>query len=324
MQAIDAYYMLRPLIPRPVQVFLRRAAVRRKRGRVADIWPINPSSGIRPPGWNGWPEGKKFALVLTHDVEGPAGQVKCLDLMQMETKMGFRSSFNFVPEGYEVSPAIRETLGINGFEVGVHGLTHDGKLYSSRKSFEAKAKKINEYLEQWGASGFRSPAMHHNLEWIHEINIEYDASTFDTDPFEPQPDGHETIFPFLVGGDGGKRGYVELPYTLPQDFTLFVLLREKGIDTWKRKLDWIAKSGGMALLITHPDYMKFGDGALGNEEYPVAYYWRFLSYLQTRYRGEYWAALPREMARFWRENVARETPGAASGTGIGKSAGGMG
>jgi len=324
MKAIDAYYMLRPLIPRSVQVFLRRAFVKRKMETVADIWPIDPNLRIPPPGWNGWPGGKKFALVLTHDVEGPAGQKKCLDLMRMETAMGFRSSFNFVPEGYEVSPAIRETLGNNGFEVGVHGLTHDGKLYSSRKSFEEKAKKINEYLEQWGASGFRSPAMHHNLEWIHAFNIEYDASTFDTDPFEPQSDGVGTIFPFLVGGDGGKRGYVELPYTLPQDFLLFVLLRERWIDIWKRKLDWIAESGGMALLNTHPDYMNFGDGAPGSEEYPAEHYREFLSYLRTRYRGKYWAALPREMARFWRENVSRETPGTASGTVSGKSAGGMG
>jgi hypothetical protein len=88
----------------------------------------------------------------------------------MESGLGFRSSFNFVPEGYKVSPAIRGTLEKAGFEVGVHGLTHDGKLYSSRVDFEAKAKKINEYIEQWGASGFRSPSMHHNLEWLHALS----------------------------------------------------------------------------------------------------------------------------------------------------------
>jgi hypothetical protein len=48
------------------------------------------------------------------------------------------------------------------------------------------------------------------------------------------------------------RGYVELPYTLPQDFTLFTVMREKDIDIWKKKLDWIVEKGGMALLITHP------------------------------------------------------------------------
>jgi len=47
--------------------------------------------------------------------------------------------------------------------------------------------------------GFRAPAMHDNLEWISELNLEYDLSTFDTDPFEPQSDGVGTIFPFKVG-----------------------------------------------------------------------------------------------------------------------------
>jgi hypothetical protein len=51
------------------------------------------------------------------------------------------------------------------------------------------------------------------------------------------------------------RGYVELPYTLPQDFTLFTVMREKDIDIWKKKLDWIVEKGGMALLITHPVYL---------------------------------------------------------------------
>jgi hypothetical protein len=98
-------------------------------------------------------------------------------------------------------------------------------------------------------------------------------------------------------------GYVELPYTLPQDFTLFVLMREKTIDIWKKKMDWIAEKGGMALINTHPDYMKFDDGKCGLEEYPVKYYQEFLEYVKDQYEGQYWHCLPREMARFWREEV---------------------
>ena len=59
--------------------------------------------------------------------------------------------------------------------------------------------------------------MFHNLDWLHELKIEYDASTFDTDPFEPQPDGVGTIFPFWVTGRQPDEGYVEMAYTLPQD-----------------------------------------------------------------------------------------------------------
>jgi len=45
--------------------------------------------------------------------------------------------------------------------------------------------------------------MFHNLKWIHDLNISYDASTFDTDPFEPQHDRAGTIFPFWVNGNDG-------------------------------------------------------------------------------------------------------------------------
>ena len=54
-----------------------------------------------------------------------------------------------------------------------------------------------------------------------------------------------------------KEGYVELPYTLPQDFTLYILLKERSIDTWKMKIDLIVKNKGIALFITHPDYIRF-------------------------------------------------------------------
>jgi hypothetical protein len=144
--------------------------------------------------------------------------------------------------------------------------------------------------------------MHHNLDWIGYLNIEYDASTFDTDPFEPQPDGMKTIFPFWVAGSNARRGYVELPYTLPQDFTLFVLMQEKTIDIWKRKLDWIAEIGGMALILTHPDHMSFSGRKLGPEEYPADYYSEFLEYIKLKYEGQYWHALPMEIARFWKKN----------------------
>ena len=41
---------------------------------------------------------------------------------------------------------------------------------------------------------------------------------------------------------------------------LFILMKEKNIDIWKQKLDWISEHSGMALLNTHPDYMNFDGG----------------------------------------------------------------
>jgi len=292
------YYQFRPFIPGWLQIFLRRKVVAKKRLSCKDIWPINKKAGRRPDGWLGWPGKKQFALVLTHDVDTAIGQAKCLKLTKLEEEFGFRSSFNFVPERYNVSPDLRHYLTDNGFEVGVHGLKHDGKLYRSRKIFQSRSIRINHYLKAWESVGFRSPAMHCNLDWIHDLNIEYDASTFDTDPFEPQPDGVGTIFPFCVRADTNARGYVELPYTLPQDFTLFVLMKETSIDIWKQKLDWIVSNGGMALLNTHPDYMNFDGTELSPTTYPAAYYVEFLKHLKSKFEGQYWHVLPRQVARF--------------------------
>lgn len=294
------YYAIKPVLPRQMQIFLRKKWVLGRRKFYKTKWPIDENAGEVPAGWRGWPNGKQFALVLTHDVESAIGQDRCVELMRLETKLGFRSSFNFVPEGYSVSRELRDMLTNGGFEVGIHGLKHDGKLYRSRKIFGERARRINEYMKDWGVVGFRSPAMHHNLEWLHELNIEYDSSTFDTDPFEPQPDGMRTIFPFWVAVPSVTSGYVELPYTLAQDFTLFILMGEKTTDIWKRKLDWIADRGGMALLNTHPDYMRFNGESLKQEEYPVAYYVRFLKYVKEHYEPSYWHMLPRELASYWR------------------------
>lgn len=299
MRQIRLYYTLKPLIPRALQLGLRRLLVRRKWKRVADEWPILPDAGGRPAGWPGWPGGKAFALVLTHDVEAERGLRKCRDLMRMEEELGFRSCFNFVAEDYQVPPELRQELAHKGFEVGIHGLHHDGLLFSSRRKFVGHARRINRYLEEWGSVGFRAPSMVKNLEWIHDLNIAYDSSTFDTDPFEPQPDSVRTIFPFTVHRAG--RSYVELPYTLPQDFTLFSLLGQKDISLWKRKAAWVRDCGGMLLLDTHPDYMIFGRQPGKGDEYPCALYRDFLVHLRDAYEGSFWPALPRDVAAFWRE-----------------------
>jgi hypothetical protein len=143
---------------------------------------------------------------------------------------------------------------------------------------DATRFRINQYLAEWKAGGFRSGFMLHNLDWIHDLNVRYDASTFDTDPFEPQPqgrirfsrlgtarsahppDGHrgEKASPRMGSGLAQTNGhstindgYVELPYTLPQDSTLFLLLGERHPDIWFQKLDWVARNGGMALVNVH-------------------------------------------------------------------------
>lgn len=290
------YYIVKPCVPRKVQLFVRKNLIQHKRKCFTDTWPIDKTAGEKPLNWSNWPERKKFALVLTHDVERDNGQKKCINLSKIEEDYGMVSSFNFIPERYTVSPVLRLYLENKGFEIGVHDLNHDGKLFRSKKIFESRVPKINYYLKEWKAVGFRAGAMHHNLDWIGKLDIEYDCSTFDTDPFEPQPDGVKTIFPFWVNNNNG--GFAELPYTLPQDFTLFILMNMKDCGLWKKKLDWIVENEGMVLINTHPDYMYFNNNEYGKEKYSVQIYRDFLEYVAEKYEGQYWNALPRKIASF--------------------------
>ena len=301
------YYRFRPFIHRNIQILLRRQYIRYKRKNCQNEWPILEGSETPPEFWHGWPDGKKFALVLQHDVENGAGIKNIPELTRMEMALGFRSSFSFVAERYFTPVSLREDLKRKGFGISVHGLKHDGKLFWSKKIFSERAKKINSYLEKWETKGFTSPSMHRKLDWMHELKIDYSTSTFDTDPFEPQPEGTKTIFPFLVENCARKNGikksgFVELSYTLPQDSTLFILMQEKNIDIWKKKLDWIAEKGGLALLNTHPDYMCF-NGKTALETYPAQFYIEFTKYVKKRYFGLYWHALSSEVAGFWRNLI---------------------
>src|SRR5919106_555686 len=93
------YYTLKPFVPHGLRLAAKRWRASIIRRAHASVWPINPAAGAPPRDWTGWPHGKKFALVLTHDVEGTKGLARCRQLMELEMSLGFRSSFNFVPEG---------------------------------------------------------------------------------------------------------------------------------------------------------------------------------------------------------------------------------
>src|SRR3989337_4477582 len=145
---LNAYYVFKPLIMRRIQIYLRRLIAERKIKTVGHLWPIDERAGKKPYNWPGWPDGKKFALVLTHDVEKQGGVEKCLQLMEIEKKLGFRSSFNFVPHDYVVPKELRKRLTDSGFEVGIHGLTHDGNMFRDRALLQRQSALINKYMKE--------------------------------------------------------------------------------------------------------------------------------------------------------------------------------
>ena len=71
------YYRLRKFVPRCLQISLRRRGAQFILRRVSGKWPIDPVTSASPEGFPGWPNSKKFALVLRHDVEWQSGMHKC-------------------------------------------------------------------------------------------------------------------------------------------------------------------------------------------------------------------------------------------------------
>lgn len=299
--AMRAYYALKPLLHRRLQLALRRAYAPIQARRVFPAWPVEPvlverrddelrrrlaqTPDGRLPMVNFWPEGRRHAVILTHDVESVAGIENIGRVREVERRHGFVSSWNLVAEWYPIPDGLFDALRGEGCEIGLHGIRHDGRLFASRADFESNLPAICRYVAEWDVVGFRSPATHRNAAWIGELPVLYDSSFPDTDPFEPQPGGCCSIFPFRLGE------VVELPITLVQDHTLWEILRERGIEPWTSKSEWIMRQHGLINVIVHPDYVR--------DPARLELYDRFLAFLAAQPSG--WHALPRDVARWWRQ-----------------------
>ena len=297
------YYQVKPWLPRALRTFGRQHYRHSQEAQFPLKWPVEDRyvrfqfqclnsllelRGLNSvPYVNFWPDDHRYSFVLTHDIEEERGVTFVREVADLEERYGFRSVFNFVPERYPIDTNLLQDLRQRGFEIGVHGLKHDGKLFSSRSLFERRAAKINQYLHAWGAVGFRTPYTHRNPEWMQALDVEYDLSFFDTDPHEPLPGGTMSIWPFQLGK------FLELPYTLTQDNTLVNILRAQTPELWTDKVDFIAQWHGMALVNVHPDYLRS----------PQCWglYEDLLKNMQQR--EGYWHALPRDVARWWQHRM---------------------
>lgn len=298
------YYMMRPLFPVSFRKHLQRMALRGWDAMTFPAWPVDLSveklmEGIwqlllrsahvkeLPFIWF-WPDGHASGCVMTHDVETQAGRDFCGTMMQMERRHGIRSAFEVVPEErYEVPDSFLQEIRDGGCEVCIHGLNHDGHLFSSEAEFFDRATKINAYARQWSALGFRSPVMYRNLDWLYALEFSYDMSVPNVGHLDPQRGGCCTVMPYFIGN------ILELPLTTIQDYSLFNILGQRSLDTWARQIKMIRDRHGLISFIVHPDYV--------NEAWSSKLYNDLLEYLE-RLRAEsgVWIALPREVDSWWR------------------------
>ena len=235
-----------------------------------------------------WPDGFSSCAIMTHDVESESGKNFCPRLMDLDESFGIRSAFQVVPENrYSVPRSFLESITSRGFEVNVHDLMHDGRLYADHAEFLRRVARINSYAREYGAQGFRSGILYRNADWFGAFEFSYDMSLPNVAHLDPQRGGCCTVMPFFIGK------IVELPLTCTQDYTLFQILGDYSINLWKKQIALVRENHGLISFIVHPDYII--------EQRAHDTYKALLEFLAClRAKDRVWIALPRDVANWWR------------------------
>jgi len=300
-----SYYLVRKLLTVGVRKHLQKAYLRNRLNRIFPHWPIDctvehlhrellglslkTSGQHKVPFIWFWPDGASSCLALTHDVETEAGRNFCGDLMKINEQFGFRSAFQIIPEErYTIPSGFCNDFRNRGFEINVHDLNHDGRLYRNHEEFLRRARKINHYAREFGATGFRSGAMYRNPEWYSAFEFSYDMSVPNAAHLEPQFGGCCTVMPYFIGK------LLELPLTMTQDYSLFHVMDDYSLELWKGQIDTILAENGLIMFITHPDYLK--------ESRARQTYLKLLELLRLKCsEANIWAALPCHVDQWWRQ-----------------------
>jgi hypothetical protein len=299
------YYQLRPLLGVPFRKHLQRIRLSGWDKIAFPRWPVDrsvdqlmenalavlleaqPQPSSIPFIWF-WPDGAHACAMMTHDVEGQDGIDFCDRLMDIDDGYGIKSAFQLIPEGREeLWRRTAARMRARGFEVNLHDLSHDGRLFADKAAFAHHAKRINDYSREFGSEGFRSGAMYREQSWFGAFEFSYDMSVPNAAHLEPQRGGCCTVMPYFVGD------ILELPLTMTQDYSLFHILNDYSTRLWKEQARVISEHHGLLSVIAHPDYL------LGSRERAV--YVELLQHLhELRERHGLWIALPGEINRWWR------------------------
>jgi hypothetical protein len=302
------YYVLRPALPVTVRKHLQKMRLTGWSDIPFPRWPVDlsvetlmqstmahvlVSRGIsRVPFVWFWPNGAQAAVMMTHDVEGKAGQSLCAQLMDLDDSFDVKAAFQIVPETHcERSTGLIELIRRRGFEVNIHDFNHDGDLFHDREQFLRRAALINQHARELACDGFRSGSMYREQQWFDAFEFSYDMSVPNAAHLEPQRGGCCTVMPYFVGK------LLELPLTTTQDYSLFHILGDYSIALWKDEIRSILGANGLISFITHPDYLI--------EQRARSVYRDLLVHL-SRLRTEHnlWVAVPGEIDRWWRDRQA--------------------
>lgn len=284
-------------IPGPTRSFLKKMFFCKGKGTFPS-WPIEPSvetlryvylKCIRLAGNTGktkpfWPNKKRYAVILTHDIETKKGFKKIDDFIALEKKYGVQSCINLLGGGYGIPIKDYKKFDSLKFEFGMHGYDHSNKLIFLKKHKILKLLWWDYTIQKWmNLTGFRSPSLLRSpkLFEVLEPMFKWDSSCIDTERGSQiaYANGCCTIFPFY------KRGLLEIPITMPQDAL------GGNINVWLKKLGFIKQVGGMAVFNIHAEPHLSGNYA-GLKQYEL------LLKIITKDKAA-WITLPRDLTKWW-------------------------
>ena len=249
-----------------------------------------------------WPKGRRFPLLVTHDVDTKEGMALAGQVLDDMVDLGLRPCFFLVGRGYAWDRGFLHAVLQAGGEIGLHGDTHDNRIaFESAADAAKRLDSVRDLVEQHGIRGFRSPSLLASDALYDAVGprFAWDSSVPDTDTHTllgPRR-GCGTVFPFR------RRGCLVLPLTMPADDRL-LLLGYRGLDMvalLRRKWEYLRQQGGIVHFLTHPEPHLFGKPVLRDLYRSV-----LTEILDT---GEAWVATPSMVAEYWESLAATEDPG---------------
>jgi peptidoglycan/xylan/chitin deacetylase (PgdA/CDA1 family) len=297
-------------MPAPVRNVIRNAMTRRRAAEVDSGWPSWPCEpsvealravylaarralepGLEPLPF--WPDGRQFAIAITHDVDSAAGLERSRALAAMEAARGRRACYFVVGLDYPLDPAAMADLHAAGAEIGLHGPHHNNRIaFQDPEVSVSELDACVEAISEHQMRGFRSPSMlrTQRLYGLLADRFVYDSSMPDTGLL-PARNGCATVFPL-------ERQPSVLPLTLAPDGQLLGsgLSPDAVLAAWIAKAEWIADLGGVAVHLTHPEVGFSADAPMR------AAHERFLDWVAER--EDAWCATPVEIVEHWRARTA--------------------
>jgi len=202
------------------------------------------------PWWN-----KKAVICVCHDVDNNEGAKFAPTIADMDYRYKLPTTFNFLThDNYSLDSTLLRSLIKRGFEIGLHGYTHDqGFAFRHPKIMRKEIDQALEVLKEVDIVGYRSPALCSSellFKILSERKFLYDSSLQIASSFYHSV---KIPYPYYMG----KYDFWELPLMVQDDnYLRDTNTPEKIIlNSIRRFINEIIVLNGVFIINMHPHLM---------------------------------------------------------------------